>query len=67
MKIPYDAIRILEEETENLYYGTVSLTVHIRDGKLRYTVAKERSYLPETITKGLAADTSNDTLQIEHL
>jgi hypothetical protein len=46
--IPPSAVRALEHEARGLVHGTVSLTLHIRDGQLaRYITNRERSYMAE--------------------
>jgi hypothetical protein len=52
MTIPPDVLAILENELNGLDHGTATLTVHIRDGHPRFTIARERSFLLETLTKG---------------
>jgi hypothetical protein len=55
MKIPPDVIQILESELSGLEHGTASLTIHMRDGHPRYAISRERSLLPDTLTKGIAS------------
>jgi hypothetical protein len=53
MKLPPDVIRILESEIDGIRHGTVSLTIHLRDNHPRYVIGRERSFLPDTLTKGV--------------
>jgi hypothetical protein len=55
MNIPPDVIRILESELNGLDHGTATLTVHVRDGHPRFVIGRERSFLPETLTKGVGS------------
>ena len=54
MKIPPDIIKILESEIDGISHGTVSLIVHLRDGYPRYTIGRERSFLPDALTRGVS-------------
>jgi hypothetical protein len=53
MTIPLDVIRILEAEIDGVTHGTVSLTIHLRDNHTRFVIGRERSFLPETLVKGM--------------
>jgi hypothetical protein len=55
MKIPPDVLAILESELNGLDHGTATLTVHIRDGRPRFVIGRERSFLPETLVKGVGS------------
>jgi hypothetical protein len=52
MKLPPDVLAIFETELDGLECGVVSLTIHLRDNHPRYTISREQSLLPETLTKG---------------
>jgi hypothetical protein len=62
MKIPPDVIKILEAEIDGISHGEVSLTIHLRDYHPRYTICRERSFLPDTLVKGVSGpcDTRSD-------
>ena len=46
--IPVCAINSLEWEAAELVHGIATLTLHIRDGKLkRFVTSRERSFIPE--------------------
>ena len=46
-KIPQDAFNDLEHEATGIIHGVVTLTVHVKDGRLsRYVIGRERSYVP---------------------
>jgi hypothetical protein len=46
MSIPPEIIRLLEREIEGISHGSVTLTVHLRDGCYRFSVGWEQSLLP---------------------
>jgi len=47
------AFEALEKETTGIFHGTVSLTIHVKDGKLiRYTTVRELSVVPGKPTTG---------------
>jgi hypothetical protein len=61
MKIPHDVLKILETEIDGIEHGTVSLEIHLRDGHPRFVIGRERSFLPDTLVKGVggSCDTRN--------
>jgi len=45
--VPLAAIHELKQEAAGVMHGTVTLTLHIKDGHLyRYTTGHERSFVP---------------------
>jgi hypothetical protein len=47
------AFEALEKETTGIFHGTVSLTIHVKDGKCnRYAISRERSFIPGKPTTG---------------
>jgi hypothetical protein len=45
-EIPITVVAVIEQEAEGVIHGTVSLTLHIRDGCLaRFTTSRECSFL----------------------
>jgi hypothetical protein len=47
-KIPAAAFAALEWEVSGIMYGTATLTIHIRDGRLaRFTTRRECSHMAE--------------------
>ena len=46
MKTPKHILGKFEQEAQGLDYGTVTLTLHIKQGKPRYIIAREESYIP---------------------
>jgi hypothetical protein len=61
VKIPRDVIKIFETEIDGVSHGSVTLTVHLRDNHPRFTIGRERSFLPSTLAKGVddSCDTTN--------
>jgi hypothetical protein len=52
-KIPVAAVNELEREIVGIIHGTVTLTLHIKDGNLtRFTTSRERSFIPGKPTTG---------------
>ncbi|MDR2419221.1 MAG: hypothetical protein LBD79_09230 [Treponema sp.] len=48
-EIPVAAIIALEQDLAGMVHGTVTLTLHIRDGRLaRFITGRERSFMGET-------------------
>jgi hypothetical protein len=45
-------IELLEAELEDLAFGTVTLAIHLHDGKPRFVIGRERSIVPEKATLG---------------
>jgi hypothetical protein len=46
--IPLAAFTAIERELAGLVYGTATLTIHIRDGRLaRFTTGRERSHMAD--------------------
>jgi hypothetical protein len=55
--IPNTAINVFKQEATGIMHGTVTLTIHVKDGLLsRYVINRERSIIPGRPTTG----TSND-------
>jgi len=53
IKIPPEALGALREEALGMEYGSVALTVHIRQGDLaRWTVGRERSFVAPSCAGG---------------
>jgi hypothetical protein len=47
-KVPAMAITALELEVAELVYGTATLTIHVKDGRMvRFTTGRERSHVAE--------------------
>jgi excisionase family DNA binding protein len=46
--IPRNILKSLETEMKRISYGTVSLTIHIRDNHLRFVIGRERSFIQDT-------------------
>ena len=53
MKIPTELIEEFEKETIGLSHGIVSLSLHLRDGKPRYVISKEKSILLDELVKDM--------------
>jgi hypothetical protein len=51
MSLPPDVIKILESEIDGIIHGTVTLTIHLRDNHPRFVIGRERSFLPDTLSK----------------
>jgi hypothetical protein len=47
MKTPPEILEKFEQASLGLVYGTVSLSLFIKQGRSRYVVAREESYLPK--------------------
>jgi hypothetical protein len=45
--IPKEAIIALEKEMEGLMHGTVTLTFHVKGGKLTHAIGRERSHMED--------------------
>ena len=51
--IPDSAINAFKQEATGLIHGTVTLTLHVKDGLLsRYVINRERSIVPGRSTTG---------------
>jgi len=51
--IPINAIDIFKQEATGLIHGTVTLTIHVKDGLLsRYVINREHSIVPGRPTTG---------------
>jgi excisionase family DNA binding protein len=51
--VPREIIKTFEKELAGISHGSVTLTVHFRDGKPRFVIGRERSFLQgteETVT-----------------
>jgi hypothetical protein len=46
MKMPAYILKKFEQAALGLNYGTVTLTLHIKQGKPRYVIAREESCIP---------------------
>jgi len=46
LNIPKNIIDDVESEAEGLLHGIVTLSVHLRDGRARYVISRERSIMP---------------------
>lgn len=46
MKIPGEILSLFDQESEGLSHGSVCLTLFLRDGHPRFTLAKELSIIP---------------------
>jgi hypothetical protein len=53
MTIPQDVIKILETEIDGIEYGEAVLTIFRRGQNTRYAIGRERSFLENTIQKGV--------------
>jgi hypothetical protein len=49
MTIPKEIIKILETEAGGFEHGEVTLTIHRRGFKTRYTVGRKRSFIEEEV------------------
>jgi excisionase family DNA binding protein len=52
--IPGEIIKRLEAEISGISHGVVSLTVHLRDKRPRFVIAREQSFMPETFPKEMS-------------
>jgi excisionase family DNA binding protein len=43
--IPPDIIAAFEQELDGISHGSVTLTVHLRDGRPRFVIGRERSFI----------------------
>ncbi|MDR0639234.1 MAG: helix-turn-helix domain-containing protein [Spirochaetaceae bacterium] len=43
--IPPGILKSLEKELEGISHGTVTLAIHIRDGRPRFVIGRQRSFL----------------------
>jgi hypothetical protein len=50
--LPTVIIESLEAELEDLAFGTVTLAIHLHDGKPRFVIGRERSIVPEKPKSG---------------
>jgi len=55
MRTPQDILDKFEQASQGLDYGTVSLSLFIKQGRLRYLISREESYIP-TEYSSVAAD-----------
>ena len=46
MKIPDELIEKFEKASTGLFYGNVILTLSLKQGKARYVLAREESFIP---------------------
>jgi hypothetical protein len=46
MKIPIEIIDRFEKAATGLVYGNVILTLSVKQGKVRYVIAREESFIP---------------------
>jgi hypothetical protein len=46
MKMPNEIIDRFEKAATGLYYGNVILTLSVKQGKVRYVIAREESFIP---------------------
>ena len=46
MKMPIEIIDRFEKAATGLVYGNVILTLSVKQGKLRYVIAREESFIP---------------------
>lgn len=59
-RLPPEIIADFEAEAAGLEFGTVKLEAHIRDGKPRYVIGRERSIIPEAPTSEADKGTENE-------
>jgi hypothetical protein len=52
MIIPVEILKLFETAIAGISHGSVTLTVHLRDGNPRFVIGRERSLMPDT-TEGL--------------
>jgi hypothetical protein len=52
LKIPKEIIAAVDAELEGLAFGTVTLAIHLHDGKPRFVIGRERSIIPEKPSSG---------------
>jgi hypothetical protein len=48
MKIPIEILKKFERETESLDYGSTSIIAHVKQGKIRFVLIKEESFIYKT-------------------
>ena len=53
MKIPNEIIAALEDAANGEYFARINLEMSIHDGKARYRITKETSYIPGKSTSGV--------------
>jgi hypothetical protein len=55
MTIPPEVLKLLEAEIAGISHGSVTLTIHLRDGRPRFVISRERSFLTDTKDAGGSA------------
>jgi excisionase family DNA binding protein len=45
--VPPEIMEALEKELAGVSHGTITLAIHLRDGRPRFVVGRERSFIPD--------------------
>jgi len=62
--VPLAAVKELEREAAGIIHGTVTLTLHIKDGNLtRFATSRERSFIPGKPTTGITPNTVTESIK----
>jgi len=62
--VPVAAIKELEREAAGIMHGTITLTLHIKDGNLiRFTTSRERSFISGKEKTGTAPNTNTESMK----
>jgi hypothetical protein len=56
MKTPTDILERFEKATQGVDYGTISLSLFLKNGRPRYVISREESYVPPTDELSVSLD-----------
>jgi hypothetical protein len=59
LRLPESIIADVENETDGLRHGIVTLSIHLRDGHPRYVISRERSIMTDTQGEGVSSPIKN--------
>jgi hypothetical protein len=52
MKIPDEVLTLLEDNVKGVNFGKICLEISLHDGKPRFRITKEVSFIPEKTSSG---------------